>query len=138
MGIENRLSYNFLAGAPDPHIWIRFVPILPRILSDAVCRFKIGDRYRPYIYSHRGYRKLLAQAGFRDVDIYGVFPSYHDPREIVSIRNDSGQFVNHTWSTRSRLSAMAKKVMVGLDSRKYFSHNYIMFARNQESCVWPA
>jgi SAM-dependent methyltransferase len=130
VGIENRLSYNFFAGAPDPHIWIRFVPVLPRIVSDVVCRLKIGDRYRPYTYSHRGYRKLLRQAGFRDVEIFGVFPSYHNPREIISIREESPRFVGNTWVTRNRLSALAKGMMVKLDLLKYFSHNYIMFARN--------
>ena len=130
VGIENRMSYNFLAGAPDPHIWIKFVPVLPRILSDVVCKFKLDDRYRPYTYSHRGYRKLLRQAGFRDVQIYGVFPSYHNPREIINISNESRQFISNTWLTQNHLSALAKRMMVQLDLLKYFSHNYIVFARN--------
>lgn len=130
VGIENRLSYNFLAGAPDPHIWIKFVPVLPRFVSDAVCRLKIGDRYRPYLYSHRGYRKLLSEVGFREVEIFCVYPSYHDPKEIISLKNHSGQFLNNTWLTRNPLSAGVKKILVGLNLLKYFSHNYIMFARN--------
>jgi SAM-dependent methyltransferase len=129
IGIENRISYNFFAGAPDPHIWIRFVPVLPRIVSDAICRIRIGDRYRPYTYSHRGYRKLLAQAGFREVDMFTVYPSYHDPKEILSLNSRSELFVHNTWLTRNPISAGVKRVMVGLDLLKYFSHNYIIFAR---------
>lgn len=130
VGIENRFSYRFFVGTPDPHIWIKFVPVLPRIVSDAVCRLKIGDRYRPYIYSHRGYRKLLAQAGFREVEMFTVYPSYHDPKEILSLESKSELFVENTWVTRNPLSAAVKKIMVGFDLLKYFSHNYIMFARN--------
>ena len=130
VGIENRLSYKFFAGAPDPHIWIKFVPVLPRIVSDAVCKLKIGDRYRPYTYSHLGYRKLLAQAGFREVEMLTVFPSYHDPKEIISLNSKSELFVKNTWMTKNPLSAAVKRIMTELDLLKYFSHNYILFARN--------
>lgn len=130
VGIENRMSYDFFAGTPDPHIWIKFVSVLPRIVADAVCLLKIGERYRPYTYSHRGYQKLLAQAGFRQTDVFAVYPSYHNPKEILSLKSHSKEFVNNTWLTKNPLSAGVKRVMVGLDLLKYFTHNYILFARN--------
>jgi SAM-dependent methyltransferase len=130
VAIENRLSFHFFAGVPDPHIWIRFVPLMPRFVADAVCRVKIGDRYRPYTYSARGYRKLLAEAGFHQVEIFGVFPSYHDPKEIISLSSGSEQFADNMWSACKPGSALAKRILVALDLLKYVSHNYIVLARN--------
>jgi SAM-dependent methyltransferase len=129
VGIENRTDYSLLLGAPDPHIAIRYVAILPRWIADLVCKARIRDRYRPYLYSHAGYRKLLSEAGYRSVEIFTAFPSYNKPRKMLNLREKSDQFVNDFWLTKNRFSRWVKGIMVRVDLLKYFGYAYIIFAR---------
>ena len=129
VGIENRTDYGLLLGSEDPHISIRYVAVLPRIVADLICRLKIGDRYRPYLYSHAGYRKLIREAGYKSVEIYGAWPGYANPKKLLSLKKSSIEFVDHVWVTKNPLSRWIKKIMVRLDLLKYFGPAYVLFAR---------
>ena len=129
IGIENRTNYSLFLGAPDPHISVPFVAVLPRVLASLICRMTIGDVYRPYLYSHLGYRKLLGESGYRDVEVLSALPSYNEPRSIISLHKHSIEFVDSVWVTKNRISSWVKSIMIRLDLLKYFGHSYILFAR---------
>lgn len=130
VGIENRFCLDFLIGAPDPHIAIKGVTVLPRWVADLICRARIGDRYRPYLYSHRGYKKLLAEAGFRSSTVLSALPSYTDPRRIRPLHLRSNDFEADIWVTKNPLASVAKRILVRLDLLKYFGYAYVLLARN--------
>lgn len=129
IGVENRMSYELLAGAPDPHIGVKFVAVLPRTLAHLVCTVRLGDRYRPYLYSSRGYRRLLAEAGFQSADVFVAHPSYTDPQRIISLQEQSSHFDDAVWPTKKFLSRVVKGVLLRLDLLKYFGYAYIVLGR---------
>lgn len=130
VGIENRLSYAQLIGAPDPHVGMRFVGVVPRPLADVMSRRRTGDRYRPYLYSAAGYRKLFLEAGFTGTETFAAIPSYTDPRVLLSLDRPSREFEAHVWQSSNVLSRMVKSALTRLDLTKYFGYAYIMFAHN--------
>lgn len=129
IGIENRMCYDLFLGAPDPHIGIPYVAVLPRIMADLLCRWKVGDRYRPYLYTHRGYRKLLAAAGYRDIEVFAALPSYAEPREIVSLSKHSRFVESYVWQTQNLLSRRVRSLALRFDILKYFAYAFAIFAR---------
>jgi len=129
MGIENRFSYELLLGSPDQHIGIKFVAVLPRWIADVICKVKLGDRYRPYLYSSWGYRRLLAEAGFGRSSVYVACPHYTDPVKIVSLEENSREVADTVWRTKNPLSKLVRKLMLSLDTLKYFGVGYSLIAR---------
>lgn len=132
VGIENRFSYELLLGSPDQHIGVKYVAVLPRWLADVVCKFKLGDRYRPYLYSWRGYKRLFAEAGFEQLRGYVACPHYTDPIRVVSLAEDSIHCADSVWRTKNPLSKVAKKIMLELDLLKYFCMGYVLLARKED------
>jgi SAM-dependent methyltransferase len=86
IGIENRMSPLYFAGARDPHCGLPYVTVLPRPLAQWYARRRGQNGYRNYLYSSRGYRRLLRKAGFRAVEIYLASPSYNHPRVFVPLK----------------------------------------------------
>jgi len=84
IAIENRLHYEFFRGSA-PHNDLPYVTVMPRPLANFVTRRRLGRPYRTWIYSARGYRRLLRDAGFINVEISGVLPTYHRPEKTVSL-----------------------------------------------------
>ena len=69
VGIENRLPISYFIGAPDPHCGLPYVTVLPRRAANWYAKRKGQSHgYRNYLYSARGYRKLLENAGFKSVN----------------------------------------------------------------------
>ena len=84
LAIENRYDvFNFL-GLPDPHCSLRFITFLPRLLQNMISRIFLGRPYVNWTYSARCLKKLLKEAGFRDVKILYAFPDYRLPEQILS------------------------------------------------------
>lgn len=92
IGIENRFGYRYFLGAHD-HTGLPYTSLLPRRLADIVMRraastyrtVQGGNAYRTYTYSYWGYKSLLRQAGFTDIEVYAVFPDYNDPSFLVPL-----------------------------------------------------
>lgn len=81
LGIENRFTPGYFVGYPDPHCSLPWVTILPRPLANWYARSKGQPAgYRNYLYSSRGYRKLLRRSGFRACACYLALPSYNHPK----------------------------------------------------------
>ena len=129
IGIENRMSYDYLRGGMDQHVSLKYVAVLPRFLADVVCKRKMGDRYRPYQYTSAGYKRLLRDAGYREAEVYSAFPSYILPKKVVSLRESSIHFAGDVWRTKNRVNLWAKSLLIRLDLLKYFGFAYIILAR---------
>jgi SAM-dependent methyltransferase len=89
VGIENRMPWQYFIGAPDVHCGLPYVTVLPRPLAHWYARRRgHPEGYRNYIYSIRGYRKLLAAAGFSDIQFYLAIPSYNAPRFYLPLKEN--------------------------------------------------
>ena len=124
IGIENRATYAYFLGAPDCHLGIKYVTILPRLLAHLVCKLKINDIYRPYLYTHIGLKKLLSKAGYSNIDIYNSLPDYNKPKYTIKIDSKSEKFYDYIWPTRNPIALKIKKIMSDLDILKYFCYAY--------------
>jgi SAM-dependent methyltransferase len=105
VGIENRIGWAALRGAPD-HSGIPYTSLLPRRLAGVVCR--INQRryrsdvnsggYRTYTYSLAGYRRLFRDAGFGRVRAFHAWDGYNDPRTLLPLEDPSALawFASHT------------------------------------------
>lgn len=78
IGIENRFAISYWLGAMD-HSYLSYTSLLPRPLAHLATHLISGHPYRTYTYSPIGYRSLLKQAGFSEIDFYGVMPTYSRP-----------------------------------------------------------
>ncbi|MEE9145232.1 MAG: class I SAM-dependent methyltransferase, partial [Candidatus Binatia bacterium] len=132
IGIENRFYYGHFVGHCDPHIPVSYVTVLPRPLADLICRYKIGDIYRPYLYSHRGYRQLLRDAGFQDIEIYSALPSYNDPQYLICMKSSSIEFNGLILTSERKAARFMRKILLRTDNLKYFGYGYIILARNRQ------
>ncbi|MBK7920532.1 MAG: class I SAM-dependent methyltransferase [Chloroflexi bacterium] len=91
VGIENRFGYDYFLGGPD-HSGVPYTSLMPRSMANMVMSRKSGntwrtkqriDAYRTYTYSYWGYKKLLQEAGFDNVQVNLVFPDYNHPAYII-------------------------------------------------------
>jgi len=85
IGIENRYSTRTLRGQRI-HGELPFVGLLPRWISNLITKQVKGEQHRTYIYSYWGYRQLLHQAGFDQIDFYMPYPSYHHPHYLIPLK----------------------------------------------------
>jgi SAM-dependent methyltransferase len=84
---KNRFGWQFLLGAAD-HSLIRFAPVLPRKIADAISRRLYDRPYRIISHSKRGYQRLLDEAGFVQQKYYWPIPGYQKPRSIIAMNDD--------------------------------------------------
>jgi len=94
IGIENRFGYGLFLGHND-HSGIPYTSLVPRRMASFMLRHSSTlhhrtqlnpkKEYRTYTYSERGYRKLLADAGFEDVSCYWAEPGYNQPYHLIPI-----------------------------------------------------
>ncbi len=129
LGVENRILAHYFFGKKDPHCQSAFVTILPRFLANIYSRIATGEPYRSYLYSSEGYNKLLRASGFSNVKIYGAFPGYNDPREIVPLdKNIYNFYLKYigpppiTWRRQ-----LFTKTVLSLGLIKYYGYAYIIF-----------
>jgi SAM-dependent methyltransferase len=92
IGIENRISVKSFLGALD-HSGLRFTNLMPRKVASSYMSLRrpryrwahAYTTYRTYTYTARGYRRLLREAGFNDVQVYAVLPDYVRPALMFSL-----------------------------------------------------
>jgi len=107
VGIENRFGFPFLLGALD-HSGLPFTSLFPRKIADLVVKFfrkTYGDyqtekrgseewqSYRTYTYTLEGYKKILREAGFNQINFYWALPSYNYPKYAGTF--DCGSFSDY-------------------------------------------
>jgi ubiquinone/menaquinone biosynthesis C-methylase UbiE len=94
IGIENRFGYGLFLGQTD-HSGIAYTSLIPRRIASFMLRHSSTDHYRTelnrkreyrtYTYSERGYRRLLADAGFKEVSCYWAEPGYNQPYHLIPL-----------------------------------------------------
>jgi SAM-dependent methyltransferase len=84
IGIENRFALIFLIGGRD-HGQSRGMGVLPRPLARWYGRLSGVPGRHPLTHSPAGYRRLLQQNGFDDIQFYCAFPSYSYPRVLIPL-----------------------------------------------------
>jgi len=83
IAIENRIGIQYFFGYPDDHVGIKFTNLLPRRLASYVTRKLTNTEYRTYTYSPNGLRTLLKSVGFKNINLYSVFPDYRQIWNMV-------------------------------------------------------
>jgi len=84
LAIENRFDFFYFLGLPDPHCNLKFITFLPRKAQDFISKIFLGRPYVNWTYSQRSLRKMLMDAGFRDISFSYTFPNYRSPEYILS------------------------------------------------------
>jgi SAM-dependent methyltransferase len=105
IGIENRFGYSTFLGSRD-HSGIPYTSLVPRPIASLMLRHTSGSHYRTalnakreyrtYTYSERGYRKLLAEAGFAEVSCRWADPGYNQPCNLIP--TDVAGWVEEHWT----------------------------------------
>lgn len=134
IGAENRLAWPYFFGAPDPHTRLPYVAILPRRLAGWFSRRQgHAEGYRTYLYSIRGYRKLLAGAGFTGHRFLLAMPSYRAPRLYLPVEQNIFSYYHENFEPlRSGLPAkIAHRVLSGLGLLKHLQHSFAILARKE-------
>lgn len=130
IGIENRCWYPYFLGYHDPHERrLRFVTILPRCIANIISYVWRGKPYRTHIYTSRGYKKLLHSVGFKDVQVYGVMPSYVEPDTIVEEHSLNNYFADCFHKGKMTIKKLVKCMVLHLGLSKFFVHSFILVAR---------
>lgn len=86
LGIENRIGFNYFVGAKD-HCGLPFTSLMPRMLADLVTRLFRHERYVTYTYTLGGYRHLLRQCGYSQVEFLLPVPSYQMPYFLAPLED---------------------------------------------------
>jgi SAM-dependent methyltransferase len=132
IGIENRTAPGYFIGYPDPHCRLPFVTVLPRPLAQWYARRR-GQKegYRNYLYTSHGYRKLLAAAGFRDVQIWLALPSYNHPRFLVPTHGGapSYYFQNFVPCSGNWVRKLSRGLLLKTGILKHLEYAYVILAR---------
>lgn len=135
IGIENRLSYRHFLGHYDPHVELVFITLMPRFLANVYSRVFTGTPYKTYIYSYKGYTKLLKRTGYKEVEIYNVLPDYNAPTYIIPVQSNGlydyvvNQFVGTQTGFLNSIGRVICRALLKLDMVKYFLPAYIIIAR---------
>ncbi len=85
LAIENRIGYIYLAGYPDDHMNIPFISFMPRSIANLLTKLILKREYRTHVHGIPGYRSLLKESGFRNIDFYGAFMHYITPSEVIPL-----------------------------------------------------
>jgi SAM-dependent methyltransferase len=132
LGIENRMCLGYLLGYPDPHCGLPYVTALPRPVAHWYARRK-GQKegYRNYLYSSRGYRKLLERAGFSSVKCFVALPSYNQPRFLIPIDGNvfSHYARNFTPEPSGFMRKVLREILLRLDLMKHCEYSFVLVAR---------
>jgi SAM-dependent methyltransferase len=131
LGIENRMTPGYFVGYPDPHCSVPFVTVLPRPLAHWYARRRGLPGYRNYLYSSRGYRKLLEESGFTDVQIYLAVPSYNHPRYLIPLEQRVFDYFSRTFNATEPggLRGMLRRLLSRAGLSKYLEYSYVIVAR---------
>jgi SAM-dependent methyltransferase len=130
LGIENRFCPGYFIGYNDPHCGLPYVTVLPRPLAQWYARHRGAAGYRNYLYSSRGYVRLLHKIGFARVDIYAAIPSYNDPRFLLPLKRGAfSHYVRSFAPGGSRLRRIAKEVLLRANLLQHLTYAFAIVAQ---------
>jgi SAM-dependent methyltransferase len=131
LGSENRYFSRYFLGHQDPHCGLPWVTVSPRPLAQWLARKKSPDGYRNYLYSSRGYRKLLQNAGFTDIEVFAAIPSYNLPRFLIPVKGREFQHYSRSFegSPKNLVRRAAKAALLKTNLLQKFVHSFAILAR---------
>lgn len=83
IAIENRLNYEYFTGRPDHHSRLKYASLMPRLMANFYSIVSNKMPYRTFTYSIPGYKRLFNQAGFPNVEFFGMSRGYTNLEEIM-------------------------------------------------------
>lgn len=130
LGIENRYVPGYFIGYPDPHCGLPFLTVLPRKLAQLYAKFRGWPPYRNYLYSRRGYRKLLWRCGFEEFRCFAALPSYNHPRHLVPLEGNAfSYFAQNLSGSRAPVRKILRTVLLKLGLLKDLEYSFAIFVR---------
>jgi SAM-dependent methyltransferase len=132
IGIENRTGIWFFLGRQD-HSYLPFTGLLPRPLASLVTRSLRGHPYDTYTYTHPGYRRLLAAAGFEDLRTVLPIWSYNSPEYLMPLAAGPRQELTAELmgaGGRAAPRPMIRRAHLGLRLSQAFANDFIFYARS--------
>ena len=136
VGIENRVGWALLRGAPD-HSGLPYTSMMPRRLAAIWCRRRsdayrsdANVGYRTYTYSLPGYRKLFSEAGFTKVEVYHAWNGYNKPTVLLPLADDRAlRAFYRRRTTTSSLRNVVKRAAADVTARtglwQYLASEYV-------------
>jgi SAM-dependent methyltransferase len=131
IGSENRYYPGYFLGHPDPYGGLPWVTVSPRPLAQWLARRKSPDGYRNYLYSSRGYRKLLQKTGFTDIKLYAAIPSYNLPRFLIPMKGREFQHYARSFegSPKELVRRAVKAALLKTNLLQNFVYSFAILAR---------
>jgi len=93
LAIENRYDYKYFLGVKDPHAQTLFTTILPKKIVSIYFKIFKKREYKTWIYSFDETKKIIENAGFKNVKVYSAWPDYHFPDQIFEYGHLDNSFV---------------------------------------------
>lgn len=99
VGIETRYSFGAFLGSRD-HSGLAYTSLMPRKVADLYCRLRarrfygsehVVRGYRTYTHTALQYERLVRRAGYRRVDVHGVFDGYNRQRVLYALSDHAGR-----------------------------------------------
>lgn len=131
IGIENRLSFRYFLGAPEDHVQLPFIALMPRHVANWYCQRRRGHDYRTHTHSLGTYRRLLKAAGYDQISFFYPVPDYRFPEHIVPLSSASAvQYLANirSWHGMGRLGQV---ILLRMGLFKYFTHSFIILAKKK-------
>lgn len=131
VAIENRIGIWFFLGRQD-HSYLPFTSLLPRRVASLVTRALRGHPYDTYTYTHRGYQRLLARAGFEHTRTLLPVWSYNDPDFLMPVgpRGPRADLSDLLMGTGARAAPLpwVRRLHVRLRLSQTFANDFIFLA----------
>lgn len=121
LAVENAWHFDHLKGksaldtAPG-------VTALPHSLGWLWNRLVRGRQHRARVYSSFGYRRLLAEAGFRDVKLFALLPACDLPIDIYSLDGPALHEMYLKYHSRAKGKRLVKALSDGLGMPYLLAH----------------
>lgn len=129
LGIENRMSYNYLLGCMDHHSSLRGITFLPRTIANFYSKLVKKRPYKTYLYNYWELKKLLRVSGLDIYKSYTAFPYYSNPKVVCDI-SDFDEIERSVM--RMPFSSLQKTLIISVSKMKLtklFLHSFILICR---------
>ena len=107
--------------------------VAPRPVAHWLARRRGLPGYRNYLYGRHGYRKLLAEAGFADLQCYLALPSYNHPRYLVPLDRKLFAYYSRAFHPQpaSTLRRALHRVLLRTGLLGHLEYSFAMIARKE-------
>ncbi|MDI6704424.1 MAG: methyltransferase domain-containing protein [bacterium] len=131
--MENRYKIDFILRGKDSS-GLQFINLMPRTIANLYTKIIKGEPYRAYVHSYFGYRRLLREAGFKNIQFYAPIPSYSSPIFIIPLdkRNISTYFFKYILSRQSikwKIMVFLARVGASIGIYPYITPYFIIIAK---------